>query len=72
MTSICNDCVKRFSCVFDAYTERETCGLYESDTSAIQFMIDCMTRYLDTKRYREMYDNECKGSDTAASDSAPL
>jgi len=46
---ICDDCVKRFSCPFDAHVIRTSCGLYESDSDAVQYMIDCLSEYLKSK-----------------------
>jgi len=46
---ICDDCVKRFSCPFDAHVIRTSCGLYESDSETVKYMIFALTEYLKSK-----------------------
>ena len=48
---ICDDCINRFSCVFDGNTVRTSCGLYKSDSEAVQLVIARLSEYLKCKDY---------------------
>lgn len=47
---ICSDCLKRFSCVFNAFIPKEACELYESDTEFVKEIINWISRYLESKQ----------------------
>lgn len=46
---ICDDCVNRFSCIFDAHVIRTSCDLYKSDSETVQTIIDVLSSYLKNK-----------------------
>lgn len=48
---ICDDCINRFSCMFDCNTVRTSCGLYRSDSEVVQLVINCLSEYLKCKDY---------------------
>ena len=47
--TICDDCVNRFSCPFNAYIQRSSCGLYESDTEMVKEIIRGLENYIKSK-----------------------
>lgn len=47
---LCNDCLNRFSCIFDSGTVIKNCELYKSDSEAVQYIIDRLSEYLKNKK----------------------
>ena len=50
---ICDDCVKRFFCLFNASIPKKTCELYESDTELVKTIICRLNCYLENKQLDE-------------------
>lgn len=48
-STICDDCVNRFSCPFNAYIQRSSCDLYESDTKMVKEIIRGLENYIKSK-----------------------